>query len=119
MDTQAQKRAIIHKLVGAPASSLPHPSALDEPWRTIYRRVRRAPYLMDAAIMLQKATEDLEGGSQLDDELYRLLPGEDAFTPYPSLHEMSAQFPPVDWLWPSWIPRGLLTLFGAAPGAGD
>ena len=37
---------------------------------------------------------------------------------YPSLHEMSAQFPPVDWLWPHWIPRGLLTLFGAAPGVG-
>ena len=37
---------------------------------------------------------------------------------YPSLHEMSAQFPPVDWLWAYWIPRGLLTLFGAAPGNG-
>jgi hypothetical protein len=31
---------------------------------------------------------------------------------------MAAQFASVDWLWPSWIPRGMLTLFGAAPGAG-
>ena len=37
---------------------------------------------------------------------------------YPSLHDMSHQFPPVDWLWPSWIPHGMLTLFGAAPGVG-
>jgi hypothetical protein len=37
---------------------------------------------------------------------------------YPSLHEMSATIPGVEWLWPSWIPRGMVTLFGAAPGAG-
>ncbi len=38
--------------------------------------------------------------------------------PYPSLHDLSGKFPPVDWLWPSWIPRGMLTLFGASPGVG-
>lgn len=38
---------------------------------------------------------------------------------YPSLHDLSAKFPPVDWLWPSWIPRGMLTLLGAAPGVFD
>ncbi len=37
---------------------------------------------------------------------------------YPSLHDLSGRFPPVDWLWPSWIPRGMLTLLGAAPGVG-
>ena len=37
---------------------------------------------------------------------------------YPSLQEMSSRFPPVDWLWPSWIPRGMLTLLGADPGVG-
>jgi hypothetical protein len=26
--------------------------------------------------------------------------------------------PPVRWLWPSWLPRGMLSLLGAAPGAG-
>ena len=38
--------------------------------------------------------------------------------PFPSLHEISASMPEVEWLWPSWIPRGMVTLFGAAPGAG-
>ena len=37
---------------------------------------------------------------------------------YPSLSELSHQYPPVDWLWPAWIPNGMLTLFGAAPGVG-
>lgn len=40
------------------------------------------------------------------------------YPPYPSLHQISDRFPPVDWLWPSWIPRGMLTLLGAAPGVG-
>ena len=40
------------------------------------------------------------------------------YTAYPSLHQISNRFPPVDWLWPSWIPRGMLTLLGAAPGVG-
>ena len=51
------------------AAALPPPSALDEPWRTIYRRVARATHFADAAIMLVRATGGLEGGGQLDDEL--------------------------------------------------
>ena len=39
-------------------------------------------------------------------------------TPYLSLHQIADRFPPVDWLWPSWIPRGMLTLLGGAPGVG-
>ena len=40
------------------------------------------------------------------------------YNPYPSLGDISWDFPPVDWLWPSWIPRGMLTLLAAAPGVG-
>ena len=39
-------------------------------------------------------------------------------TPYLSLHQIADRFPPVDWLWPSWIPRGMLTLLGGGPGVG-
>jgi hypothetical protein len=34
------------------------------------------------------------------------------------LAELAAGLPPVEWLWPGWIPRGMLSLLGAAPGAG-
>ncbi len=37
---------------------------------------------------------------------------------FPSLADISLIIPPVTWLWPGWIPRGMLTLLCAAPGAG-
>jgi hypothetical protein len=46
------------------------------------------------------------------------LPADNPPPAYPSLLQISDRQPPVDWLWPYWIPRGFLTLFGAAPGAG-
>jgi len=118
MNTQAQKRAIVDKLLGAPAASLPSPAVLDEPWRTIYRRVSRAKNHVDAFSLIWNAAEGLPDREPLTHELIDLLPPEVAFTAFPSLQETSPQFPPVDWLWPSWIPRGLLTLLGAAPGVG-
>jgi predicted ATP-dependent serine protease len=36
---------------------------------------------------------------------------------YQSLHEQPA-VPSIDWLWPAWIPVGMLTILGAAPGVG-
>jgi hypothetical protein len=43
-------------------------------------------------------------------------PGDDA--PFSSLLDLAAGRRPVDWLWPGWIPRGMLTLLAAAPGTG-
>jgi hypothetical protein len=40
------------------------------------------------------------------------------YTAYPSLHQVSNRLPLVGWLWPFWIPRGMLTLLGGAPGVG-
>jgi hypothetical protein len=116
--TRAQMRAIVDRLVGAPPETLLPPTALDEPWRTIYRRITRAGDRTEAELLIWRAVEGLEDGHHLATSLVDLLPGDEAFTPFPSLAEISGQFPPVDWLWPSWIPRGLLTLFGGAPGAG-
>jgi hypothetical protein len=132
MDTQAQMQAIIDKLAGAPQKTQPPLYAFDEPWRTIYRRVKRAWHQTEAELLIWQATQGLEVHHLARDLIDRLpeddafatyrslheLPTDDAFTAYPSLHEVSGQFPPVAWLWPSWIPRGLLTLLGAAPGMG-
>jgi hypothetical protein len=118
MDEQAQRQAIVDKLVGVPPETLPLPSALTEPWRTIYEQARRAGDSTEAEILLGEITRHLPGGEGLARRLVEMLPPGDAFTAYPSLHEISGRFPSVDWLWPSWIPRGMLTLFGAAPGAG-
>jgi hypothetical protein len=118
MDTQDQMQAIVDRLVGAPPETLPRAFDLDDPWRTIYLRTARVGEWGEAESLIWKATRDFEDQYHLARALVDLLPSADAFTAYPSLHEMSGQFPSVDWLWPSWIPRGMVTLFGAAPGAG-
>jgi len=118
MHITAQQQAIIDKLVGVPYEALPSPMDLDPPWRAIFGRVRRAGSYGRAHSLIWKAVEGLENPLTLAKDLIDLLPHEDRFTLVPSLWEMSGEFPPVDWLWPSWIPRGLLTLFGAAPGTG-
>jgi hypothetical protein len=119
MDTQSQMQAIVDRLTGALSSTLLAPSALDEPWRTIYRRAAPVQNRAEAEILLWDATRGLPGRRQLAQDLATLLPDDaTAFNPFPSLQDISGRFPTVDWLWPSWIPRAMLTLFGAAPGAG-
>ena len=51
-------------------------------------------------------------------ELVDMLPSGDEFTAYPKLEEMRRSFADARWLWPGWIPRGMVTLLGAAPGMG-
>jgi hypothetical protein len=121
MHIKDQKRAIVNRLVGGPPDTLPPLCDFDEPWRSIYRRATRVGCRTEAEILLFNTTahiQDPEERRACILDLCDLLPGDDVFTFYPSLEEMASQFPSVDWLWPSWIPRGMLTLFGAAPGAG-
>jgi hypothetical protein len=35
-----------------------------------------------------------------------------------SLDEIGSELPPIEWIWKSWIPRGLLTVLGASQGSG-
>lgn len=37
---------------------------------------------------------------------------------YPTLEETAETLVPISWLWLDWIPRGMITLLGAVPGAG-
>ena len=118
MDEQAQMKAIIDKITVVPYETLPPLSALGEPWRTIYRRVRRAGNLTEARLLIARAALSFDGWERLVNQLADRLPPNEAFGAYPSLHEISEHFAEVDWLWPCWIPRGMVTLLGAAPGAG-
>jgi hypothetical protein len=121
MHIEDQKRAIVDRLIGVPQDTFRPLCDFDEPWRSIYRCTTRVGCRTEAEILLFNTTDHIQDREErrariLD--LCDLLPGDDVFTFFPSLEEMAGQFPAVDWLWPSWIPRGMLTLFGAAPGAG-
>jgi hypothetical protein len=111
-------QAILDRLTGAsPATRLPA-SAFSEPWRTIYARVRHVPNRAAAERLIAHATRDLLLHHGATVTLLNRLPPDDAFASFPPFEQLSRGLPPVDWLWPSWIPRGMLTLFGAAPGVG-
>ena len=60
MDPQTQRQAIVDRLTGQPLHKLPAASRLDEPWRTILRRVNRAVDRADAETLIWRATEGLE-----------------------------------------------------------
>ena len=117
MHLKDQLQAIIDKMVGVPPDTLPNPMELDQPWRSIFCQVHRVGDFAAADILLYDVTRPFGNRKELFDEIHDLLPPGDAFTAYPSLWEMSGELARVDWLWPSWLPRGLVTLFGAAPGA--
>ena len=117
MDQLSQIRAIVDRLAGRPGVSLPFPAELDEPWRTIYTRVHKAGDFSGAEQQLCDAASDLPGGDSLAREIADLIPSGDIFAAYPSLLDMDACFPPVSWLWPSWIPRRMLTILAPPPAA--
>jgi hypothetical protein len=131
MDRSLQIQCILLRLTGTPRESLPACFELDAPWGPILHRVRPA-YSRDEAASLLTYAAGPDGGEPLA-ELIALLPEDDAFPKrlepppepsrrprnrYPPLRDMPPDLAEVKWLWPSWIPRGMVTLLAAAPGAG-
>lgn len=53
---------------------------------------------------------------QLIDDILTLTPGDRLH--HRHLLEIGPELPNVEWLWPGWIPRGLLSLMAAWPGIG-
>lgn len=57
-------------------------------------------------------------GRQILQELTAVQVGGERENPFRPLAAIAGDLPPITWLWPRWIPRGFITLLGAAPGAG-
>lgn len=47
-----------------------------------------------------------------------MLFGHEMDAAYQSFAQLAPTLAPITWLWPAWIPRGMITLLGAVPGAG-
>jgi len=122
LTTRLQIQAVIDLLAGLGETSLPV-GDFSEPHRTAYRAILdvRAPGSHDAspAAAQQALLKALEGHPDRDSiirAIFATVPG--AKRDFPSLQEIAASLPAVTWLWPDWIPRGMITLLGAAPGTG-
>ena len=111
-----QIQAIADKLLGRGGGV--RAEDLEEPWRTLYRRVRPVDDPLLAERALWKATVGLEDRHGLVEAVLLGLPGAGAVSQFRALDALAEELPPVEWVWPGWLPRGMLSLLGAAPGAG-
>lgn len=90
----------------------------NEPWRTIALLADRPSANIIGIDALGQAIKAVADDDEHARHLRYLI--EQAATPLhlPSLLEIAASLPAVEWLWPNWIPRGLLSLVGAYQGTG-
>ncbi len=86
-----------------------------EPWQAAYRAIRAAEAGQEIQA-LRAVLADRPDRDAIIGAILATVPGEQPV--FPSLREIAGSLPPIEWLWPNWIPRGMLTLLGAAPGAG-
>ncbi len=111
LTSRLMQQALVDRLAGYQVPT-PNLAQWSEPWLTCWRALDTDPDSPPHETVL-RALEDHPERDQLITTLFSLVPG--ATRQYPTLAQ---DLPPITWLWPGWIPRGMLTLFGAVPGAG-
>jgi hypothetical protein len=96
------------------------------PWKEILLHTERISGQYDGVIIGLDGREFLRRGVEAaagnDEEAARLWWATilDSTQPlhYPTLAELAETLPPVRWLWPGWLPRGMISLLGAFQGTG-
>lgn len=110
------QQALADRLAGkAPADTIT-PAQWSEPWAACWRALDNAPADTPPHTVLFQALADHPERDAIISTLFGIQPGETG--QYPTLYDLAQDLPPITWLWPGWIPRGMLTLFGAVPGVG-
>ncbi len=89
---------------------------LGEPWATGARRIE--PANGDGRrLAAEKWLAELPDGEELRRLIYACDPAS-SFYPFPTWADLAKHLPAIEWEWPGWIPRGLLTLLVGASGEG-
>jgi hypothetical protein len=108
------QQALADRLAGYPVQT-PNLAQWSEPWLTCWRALDADSDSPPHETVL-RVLEDHPERDNLISTLFSLVPGDTL--QYPTLYDLAQDLPPITWVWPGWIPRGMLTLFGAVPGAG-
>lgn len=124
-----QKAAIWQLAEGRPAPNV-MPEKFDEPWRTIYllleRRLQRIQERdvqddspLEWAISEAKLwpESDYDFWDQVENKIDEIRRAERAYRAR-TLNDVAQSYPAVEWLWPSWLPRSMLSLLAGEPGTG-
>jgi hypothetical protein len=108
-----QIQAIANHLAGIKTNFKPRD--FQEPWKTAYEAIIKVHANPQQALIQAMAGRD--DRDSIIGAILAEMPGAISQA-FPALGEIASDLPEVEWLWPSWIPRGMLSLLGATPGAG-
>lgn len=134
MITERLQRAAIWQLsTGQTPDPRLRPEAFEEPWRTVYRELSYfLKWCVDNPDDVPKDTTPLEWAIgqarivpsssynywELVDEIVDSIRRADRQFKPRTLGEVARSYPPVEWLWTGWMPRGMLSLLAGDPGSG-
>lgn len=116
LTTRMMQQAIADRLAGLEVT-LPGARFI-EPWRACYEALRDIRH-SDQVTMMRVLIAALADTPNQEDVLRDIM----ACTPgnrpgFPSLEELAPSLSPIEHIWEQWMPRGMLTVFGASQGAG-
>ena len=114
LTTRMQIQALADRLAGLPVTC--KAKDFNEPWKSCWLALENAP-AGQANLSLVESLENLPDREAVVEAIFSARPGEPPGE-FPSLREMAVDLLPIDWIWPGWIPRSMITLLGAVPGAG-
>jgi hypothetical protein len=121
LSTTRKIQAIANVLRGEPAGI--DLADLDQPWSDYYKWIQVWIDEDPDNVDLQKLNFDFMSYWGVVDEIhranYRLISQamDHPFT-YQSVNEILDSMPELEWLWPEWIPVGMLSILAASPGTG-
>lgn len=129
MLTERLQRAAIWQLSqGKQPANRIQPEKFVEPWRTIYLLLERRlanPVEDSDESPLEWAisSANIVPASLYDywdkvDEVVSRIESAERDVKLHTLGDVAKRYPPVQWLWEGWLPRSMLTLLAAKPGAG-
>lgn len=108
-----QVQAIADRLAGLPVDV--QTTDFDMPWQLCWQAIEHAEAGQEH-ITLHKVISGLPEHKMILERILATRPG---YKPsMPSLADLSRDLPPIEWVWKGWIPRGLITVLGAAQGSG-
>jgi len=113
LTTRMQVQHIADRLAGFPIEA--NPRFFTQPWQTCWNAISTAPTGSEQD-ELCRVTSGLPNQKEILQAILGTRPG---FSPeIPSLGDIGALLPSIEWVWKDYIPRGLLTILGASQGSG-
>lgn len=115
-----QIQAVADAVAGLPPAHPYRAEQFSEPWRTCWRVLHYDSGLSPKDSLLAVLQTALPDEKQRRETIGAILGANPGLGPllFPSLADVALSLRPISWLWPDWIPLGMLTILGAQPGTG-